>query len=340
MTTQRTLTAKGVKEVDRVCGSKNSTTHTFTVMPIISRGGELKKDVFVILQETQGKFGCEIAKDMVKYSKKYKNLVIVCSKSGKVEKGHLKIWFEKCMKKLVSEKSLLLLDAYGSHKTKKKEHQKQQENESNSPNSEEEIDELICELLDIEIIPESTTSMIQPLDKFFFRQFKIVYRKIVNIQVQKNNKDPVRYQPVHLREVQLRLISLVHSQFAAPAFRFMVRGAWSLCGYQMPDDEPPERFEAANEILFKLDKVIMCTNDECSNVSFINCAHCRKIVCFDCFVHTDEHFHFDEDLEPTILDYDSLGMVKESTRRKKNPASPSGESPVTTKRRGRPPKTV
>lgn len=43
-----------------LCSSKNSTTHTFTVMPTISRGSELKKDIFVILQETQGKFVCKL----------------------------------------------------------------------------------------------------------------------------------------------------------------------------------------------------------------------------------------------------------------------------------------
>ena len=38
-----------------------------------------------------------------------------------MEIGHFQIWFEHCMMKLVAEKrSLLLLDAYGTHKSREK----------------------------------------------------------------------------------------------------------------------------------------------------------------------------------------------------------------------------
>lgn len=35
MTTQRTLTIGGVKDVTRTCGNKNKTTHSYSIMVII-----------------------------------------------------------------------------------------------------------------------------------------------------------------------------------------------------------------------------------------------------------------------------------------------------------------
>ena len=328
MSTERTLTLMGVKEVNRVCGSKNSTTHTYTAMPTISRGGKLQPKLFVILQESEGKFGPAVVEDVSKLSNKYKNLVVTCSQSGKMESRHFDVWYKECIEPLVSdhEPTLLLLDSYGSHKTKRKS-LIQQENEANVLNLDQELameDEQPA-MIDIEIIPEGTTSLVQPLDRFFFRQFKIVYRLLINLLVQKNIRDPLKYQPVHLREVQLRLISLIHSQFTAPIFEFMIRGAFDLCGYATADGEPSERFKSANEILFDLreevtnERAIQCSKSECSNVSFIKCSHCREICCLDCFVFTDDHFHFPEDLAPTNLDYERLGMKRD--RKRKAPAS-------------------
>lgn len=260
----------------------------------------MHEKLFINLQEVDGKFGEKVVKDVINYSKIFKNLVIVCSSSGKLESKHVKIWFDECANKLVDGEILFLLDSYGCHKSKKKELSKENLEESN-----------VDQLLNIEIIPASTTSMIQPLDKYYFRQFKIVYRKIVSRQVQLNIKYPNEYKPVHLREIQLKLVSIVHQQFRAPSFRFMIKGSWDLCGYSLGGGEI-QRFENANKVLFDLDKTKSCCN--CSKASFIKCAWCREIICFDCFLLNEVHFHFDDSIQPTILDYHNLNMVKKSKK--------------------------
>lgn len=261
--------------------------------------------MFVILQESNSLFGPNVVKEVVKNSEKYKNLIITCSNSGKMENKHVKLWFDNCIKKLVkTDKCLLLLDSFSGHKKKRNEMNLQKECD------EIEIDQTDSEfsdMVDTEILPASTTSLIQPLDRFFI-QFKIVYRKLVIQQLQLSIRHPQEYSPVHLRSTQLRLISLVHQQFKSDSFKPLIRGCWSLCGYD--NGEEMQEFDNANKVLFDLDKVTMCSTDSCSKVSFIKCAFCRSIICFDCFIKKDDHFHFEVHLKPTKLNYEQIGMVK------------------------------
>ena len=119
-----------------------------------------------------------------------------------METKHFKLWCDNCIKKLINQKSLFLLDSYGSHKTKQKDVNKKRVLEDNVVNENNNLlDEVICDKLDIEIIPKSTTGMIQPLDRFYFRQFKIVYRKVVNIQVQLNIQNPTKYNLFILEKI-------------------------------------------------------------------------------------------------------------------------------------------
>lgn len=202
------------------------------------------------------------------------------------------------------EKSLLLLDSFGGHK-----------NKDTFTNQEEDS-------LKFDIIPAGCTSMIQPLDKYFFRQFKIVFRKIIDTARYKKCLKPKDYPPTHQREFQMRCLSITHQQFRAPIFKHMIRGAWSLCGYNMPDEDEMERFPSALEILFTF-KYSRCFQSECKKSPFITCAYCRQYLCFDCFLFksNEEHFHFEDSLQPTLLDYKKLDLIKKSNKKSKNQAS-------------------
>lgn len=100
----------------------------------------------------------------------------------------------------------------------------------------------------------------------------------------------------------------------------MIIGAWNLSGYYLPEDQLIEKFDSANDILFSFSSSICENNHNGSEDSvdlgtFIRCSHCRKNLCFNCFLcSSNEHFHFESDLEPTIIDYVGLEYVQKSKK--------------------------
>ena len=83
------------------------------------------------------------------------------------------------------------------------------------------------------LIPECTTSEIQTLDVYEFRIIKAFIRKIEDWVIM----DLLDLR-IHQRNNVIKLISLVHRQFASPRFRDMWRFAWHKAGYL--DQRPPE----------------------------------------------------------------------------------------------------
>lgn len=51
----RTLDYRGVKKVEIIAQSKNSLTHSYTVLPMMSASGKLVGPLYLVLQETSGK---------------------------------------------------------------------------------------------------------------------------------------------------------------------------------------------------------------------------------------------------------------------------------------------
>jgi hypothetical protein len=79
--------------------------------------------------------------------------VITASKSGKLQKRHVKYWFENVLKSSVTQKCILMLDSWSGHKD-------QSLFESMSGTK---------QFLRLQI-PPKTTPYIQPLDVYGFRQ--------------------------------------------------------------------------------------------------------------------------------------------------------------------------
>lgn len=48
--------------MERLVGSKNASTHSFTIMPIFTAAGDIKSPMYVVLQEPDGKFGPIVSK--------------------------------------------------------------------------------------------------------------------------------------------------------------------------------------------------------------------------------------------------------------------------------------
>lgn len=79
----RSLADEGVKRVERIVQSVSSTTHSYTVQPIISCDGRLLSPLFIVLQESSGTFGPIIQRQLFQPE----NVIVKASKSGKMTSG-------------------------------------------------------------------------------------------------------------------------------------------------------------------------------------------------------------------------------------------------------------
>lgn len=76
----RTLSYRGEKTTLATVKSKNATTHSYTIQPTISLGGQIVGPIYVCLKEVNGRMSENIKEKLTKYE----NVVIICSKSGKL----------------------------------------------------------------------------------------------------------------------------------------------------------------------------------------------------------------------------------------------------------------
>ncbi len=258
----RTLSFIGEKSVESTVRSVHATTHSYTIQPTITLEGKLLSPLFICLQEVGGSFGPLVAQNLFQCP----NIVVNCSSSGKMTKNLVKIWCKDALIPSVKEKCLLLLDSWSGHS----DHQMIQELFPTGAS---------CEILKI---PPKTTSLIQALDVYFFRQWKI-FAKNVYIRVILDSLD------VDLKDRNniIKLHSLIHDQLSSPRFGKMIKYSWYKSRYL---SEHPGKFDNVNKIYFNLNEQT-CYQDcsQCSEGIFINCSWCTKPLCFTHFF-IDYHF--------------------------------------------------
>lgn len=135
-----------------------------------------------------------------------------------------------------------------------------------------------CELM---VIPGKTTATKQPCDTYFFRQWKEMAKRcyhrvsIDQLNIGLRNRDSV-----------IKLQSLVYNQLSSPIFRPMISFAWSKCGY-IPRQH--SNFSNVIELCFSFEDN-NCPIKHCQESPFINCSHCRQLLCFEHFFLA-YHFH-------------------------------------------------
>jgi hypothetical protein len=172
----RTLDYRGIRHVGAVVQSISATTHSYTIQPNISKNSKLLSPLLIVLQEPTGSFGPRVMLTLFIAP----NIFVKSSKSGKLTKEELKIWFAEVFFPAIGERSVLLLDSWTTYKDKAMV-------KSVTPANKE---------LDILNIPLNTTSMVQPLDKYGFRFWKNFVRKFsdraildgINVDLFQRNK--------------------------------------------------------------------------------------------------------------------------------------------------------
>ncbi len=257
----RTLTATGEKVTFGQIKSMNAVTHSYTIMPIISMAGTLVGPVFICLQEPTGKLGPRVQRSLYQAD----NIHVSCSKAGKLTKTHITYWAEKVLQPSVSEDFLLLFDSWSGQ---------------TDPSSYDGIfdDDITCERMQI---PPKTTGDIQPLDRYFFRQWKYLKQKICDrIAIDRIDID------ITSRNNILKMHSSIHNQLSATKFKPMIRYAWFATGYLSQD---PGTFDNVQDVCFSFDECF-CSLSTCNDFSFISCSHCDSVLCFNHFF-IDDHKH-------------------------------------------------
>ena len=79
----RTLTFQGEKQVQCLVQSVTTTTHSYTIQPLISGEGRLLSPLFLVLKQRTGEIGPRIGTNLFRLE----NVYIEVSKSGKLTSG-------------------------------------------------------------------------------------------------------------------------------------------------------------------------------------------------------------------------------------------------------------
>lgn len=223
--------------------------------------------MYVCFQEASGSFGPRVAQQ-VKMNTPF-NIYADASVSGKMTSSHVSNWAKHVFKLDVVDKSLLILDSWSGQK------------DENLIKSQLEVHNF-----KVEVIPPKSTKFIQPLDVYFFRQYKIIIRRI---------EEEIRFKCTFAENTMtklndrifiLKMHALVYNQFCAPSFQMMIKYAWQKCGYLTP--EIVEHFDNVIDQTFNFD-FETCSKEFCEEVAFIRCAYCNICLCIEHFFNY--HYH-------------------------------------------------
>ncbi|XP_044580607.1 uncharacterized protein LOC123262454 isoform X2 [Cotesia glomerata] len=258
----RTLTEKGSKTVFAKVQDMTKVSHSYTAQYSITLSGKLLSHVFICLQEPTGDFGPRIKKNVEEYLKKYKNVIVTSSKSGKLTTTLYKNFLEKCLMPYVQKnKFLLIIDSWTGQV---------------KPELYDEIfqDDKKMPTCTFKVIPPKCTPLVQPCDVYFCRQVKNFIKRLQSTAelLDKNYE-------IHSREDCIKIHSIIHHQLSAPIFRDMMEYTWFASGLC----DTRNFFTNVNDGCFSLDRLkIPC---HCKKAAFICCSWCRKTFCFECFYH-------------------------------------------------------
>ena len=137
----------------------------------------------------------------------------------------------------------------------------------------------------LKIIPSKTTSLIQPLDIYFFRFFwKKINSFFLFYQIFRSWKSFVRKiteklilegttSKVYSRDFIIKIKSLIHNQFSSPRYKDFIKYSWGKAGYI---DNYEYDFVEPLKFCFDFQFIQKCSEFDCILNGFIRCSWCKK----------------------------------------------------------------
>ncbi|XP_067212474.1 uncharacterized protein [Linepithema humile] len=251
---------KGIKTV-LVKKNLNKVIHSYTARYTLSASGKIIPYVFLCMQEPSGIFGPLVKKNIDKFSDEYKNVIVTCSKAGKLTTELYKKFLTSIISPYVKKnKFLFIIDSWGGH---------------TNPALYDEIfegekGEATCTL---KVIPPKCTPLCQPCNVYFYRQVKIFLMRLQNAPITLLQEQ----REIASREDAIKIHSLILHQLSAPIFVPMIKYAWFAS--KLTSDRAI--FLNVTEVCFPTSLLgKKCT---CEKVAFVKCSWCKSVLCFICF---------------------------------------------------------
>lgn len=158
----RTYTHTGEKLVQLYIGDLNKVSDLYTAQYSMTKSGKLLNKVFVCLQEFIDSFALRVQKDVNELLKLCKDVVVICSKSGKLTTSLYEQYLKSVVEPYVGNNPFLfIVDSWGGQKNIQI-YNEIFPDENNKPT---------CNL---QIILPKCTPICQPCDVYFYRQVKII----------------------------------------------------------------------------------------------------------------------------------------------------------------------
>ncbi|XP_069673414.1 uncharacterized protein [Periplaneta americana] len=265
LASNKTLSVTGEKTNEAVVQSIASTTHSFTIQVLFSMSGHLAKKLYICLQEAGGKFGKCISETL--QHNKPSNIEFDCNSSGKMSKAIVLSWMRKVLEPELTGSSLLLLNSCSGQINK---------NLPAKAFSDMDVN------FHIKIIPRKATKYCQPLDVYFFQQYKLFARRMEE-HIRCDDEHAVN---LHDRIFIFKLHSFIYNQLSAPQYQPMLRYAWKASGYLSQDMLLP--FRNVFDINFAVHG--MCNASDCDSSAIITCSWCEMQLCLQHCLLTP-HYH-------------------------------------------------
>uniref|UniRef100_A0A914PZF5 Transposase n=1 Tax=Panagrolaimus davidi TaxID=227884 RepID=A0A914PZF5_9BILA len=253
-----TLAPEGVRKVTITVQSTSATSHSYTIMPILSMNGVFLPLLYILIQESTGHF------PPTKKIYTPPNIFADTHTSSMMTKNNLAHFLDNVYFKLTGEKSLLLADSWSAWADKSM-------IAKHIPHGKD---------FKLQIMPPGTTSMIQPLDVGIFKSWKKMDRRICDYALLHD----IDYN-IHDRESIMKRQSFIHYQFCAPRFIPFNKKSWIASGYI---SEETSACLSPAHYCFSVDDE-NCTIYNCKITPFARCAHCEYYFCFE---HCILNLHF------------------------------------------------
>ncbi|OQV12922.1 hypothetical protein BV898_12843 [Hypsibius exemplaris] len=245
--TGRTLDFKGVKNVQAQVQQISATTHSYTIMPIVSASGVLEPFMLVVIQEPSGDFGPRVKQGLFQAP----NLVVRASKSA-------------------GGRTALLVDSWPAF--------------TDATLLEEA--NLYDKEVEFAIIPAGTTGMIQPFDVYGFRPWKCFFRHIQD-QVVLHDLPVVLHQRNSIIKLQSLALNQFCAPRFVPMWRYGWKKAGYLDEAadheKLGEFLTPVQFCFTGQESIAADECFECEGEPL--LHFITCSWCKSPISSANYVH-------------------------------------------------------